>query len=109
MLGGGRGLALLNSVVSFAGALVSVWTMQRTTAQSDWSTLAGRVLWLQRIMLALAAVSFALNVVTPFITPDPPWLSQLPMAISVTMVLLIYGLWYKPDFGGHSHRNDPQE
>jgi hypothetical protein len=33
----------------------------------------------QRLALAALAIFLMLNAVTPFITPDPPWLANLPL------------------------------
>jgi hypothetical protein len=33
-----------------------------------------------------------LNAVTPFITPDPPWLANLPLVIAIMTFLLAFGL-----------------
>ena len=33
-----------------------------------------------------------LNAVTPFITPDPPWLANLPLVIAIMAFLLAFGL-----------------
>jgi hypothetical protein len=33
-----------------------------------------------------------LNAVTPFITPDPPWLANLPLVVAIMAFLLAFGL-----------------
>ena len=33
-----------------------------------------------------------LNAVTPFITPDPPWFSNLPLVVAIMAFLLVFGL-----------------
>ena len=33
-----------------------------------------------------------LNGVTPFITPDPPWLANLPLVVAIMAFLLAFGL-----------------
>ena len=89
-------LAAVTALVSFGGALIAVWTMQRTTALASWRTRAGRVLMLQRVFLAFTAMSVGLNALTPFITPDPPWLAMLPLVLAISFALLIFGLRYQP-------------
>lgn len=102
LLGGEYALAVFSSGASFIGALITVWVMQRTTSYTNWGARsdkairARRVFWIQRIMLGVVAVSFALNAMTPFITPDPPWLAYLPIVVSTSLVLLIYAIWYRP-------------
>lgn len=92
VLGGSGGLAVLTSLTSVVASLVSVWTMQRTTADATWKTRAGKALWVQRLALGLLALSLALNALTPFITPDPPWLSSLPLNVAVALTIFIFGL-----------------
>ena len=45
----------------------------------------------QRIALAALAIFLMLNAVTPFITPDPPWLANLPL-VAIMAFLLAFGL-----------------
>jgi hypothetical protein len=33
-----------------------------------------------------------LNAVPPFITPDPPWLANLPLVIAIIAFMLAFGL-----------------
>ena len=33
-----------------------------------------------------------LNAVTPFITPDPPWLANLPLVVAIMAFLVAFGL-----------------
>ena len=33
-----------------------------------------------------------LNAVTPFTTPDPPWLANLPLVVAIMAFLLAFGL-----------------
>jgi hypothetical protein len=33
-----------------------------------------------------------LNAVTPFITPEPPWLANLPLVVAIMAFLLAFGL-----------------
>jgi len=35
--------------------------------------------------------SLAFNAATPFITPDPPWLSDVPVVFAIMMLLIIMG------------------
>lgn len=88
------GLAIVTACVSMFGSLVAIWTMQRTTVLASIDTTTGRLLIVQRLLLAATAMSLALNAVTPFITPDPPWLASLPVVLTVTFVLLIFGIMY---------------
>jgi hypothetical protein len=44
----------------------------------------------QRIALAALAIFLMLNAVTPFITPDPPWLANLPPVIAIMAFLLAF-------------------
>jgi divalent metal cation (Fe/Co/Zn/Cd) transporter len=46
----------------------------------------------QRIALAVLAIFLMLNAVTPFITPDPPWLANLPLVVAIMAFLLAFGL-----------------
>ena len=46
----------------------------------------------QRIALAALAIFLLLNAVTPFITPDPPWLANLPLVVAIMAFLLAFGL-----------------
>ena len=46
----------------------------------------------QRIALAALAIFLMLNAVTPFITPDPPWLANLPLVIAIMAFLLAFGI-----------------
>ena len=38
------------------------------------------------------AIFQILNAVTPFITPDPPWLANLPLVVAIMAFLLACGL-----------------
>jgi hypothetical protein len=53
--------------------------------------------WSRRARLALAALAIflILNAVTPFITPDPPWLSDVPVVFAIMMLLIIVGLLHR--------------
>jgi hypothetical protein len=46
----------------------------------------------RRIALAALAIFLMLNAVTPFITPDPPGLANLPLVIAIMAFLLAFGL-----------------
>ena len=43
-------------------------------------------------MFPKVAPALRLNAVTPFITPDPPWLANLPLVIAIMAFLLAFGL-----------------
>ena len=43
-----------------------------------------------RIAAFYLAASFSLGAVTPFITMHPPWLAQLPITLSVLVLLLFF-------------------
>ena len=38
------------------------------------------------------AIFQILTAVTPFITPDPPWLANLPLVVAIMAFLLAFGL-----------------
>jgi divalent metal cation (Fe/Co/Zn/Cd) transporter len=65
------------------GMSISVRQTPRVTIRS---TLA------QRIALAALAIFLILNAVTPFLTPDPPWLANLPLVVAIMAFLLAFGL-----------------
>lgn len=88
------GLAILTALMSMFGSLVAIWTMQRTTMLASLGSATGRLLIIQRLLLAATAISLALNAITPFITPDPPWLASLPVVLTVTFLLLVFGITY---------------
>ena len=46
----------------------------------------------QRIALAALTIFLMLNAVTPFITPDPPWLANLPLVVAIMAFLLAFDL-----------------
>ena len=46
----------------------------------------------KRIALAALAIFLMLNAVTPFITPDPPWLTNLPLVVAIMAFLLAFGV-----------------
>jgi len=66
--------------------------MQVTTHQAGLGTPSARLALAQRIALAALAIFLMLNAVTPFITPDPPWLANLPLVIAIMAFLVAFGL-----------------
>ena len=85
-------LSAVTSVLSLSAALVATWVMQVTTHQAGFSTPSARLALAQRIALAALAIFLMLNAVTPFITPDPPWLANLPLVVAIMAFLLAFGL-----------------
>jgi hypothetical protein len=63
--------------------------MQVTTRQAGLGSSIARLALAQRIALAIFLM---LNAVTPFITPDPPWLANLPLVVAIMAFLLAFGL-----------------
>ena len=66
--------------------------MQVTTRPAGLKTPGARLALAQRIALAALAIFLMLNAVTPFITPDPPWLANLPLVVAIMAFLLAFGL-----------------
>jgi divalent metal cation (Fe/Co/Zn/Cd) transporter len=66
--------------------------MQVTTNQAGLNSPSARLALAQRIALAALAIFLMLNAVTPFITPDPPWLANLPLVVAIMTFLLAFGL-----------------
>jgi divalent metal cation (Fe/Co/Zn/Cd) transporter len=66
--------------------------MQVTTHQAGLNSSRARLALAQRIALAALAIFLMLNAVTPFITPDPPWLANLPLVVAITAFLLAFGM-----------------
>ena len=66
--------------------------MQVTTHQAGLDSSIARLALAQRIALAALAIFLMLNAVTPFITPDPPWLANLPLVVAIMAFLLAFGL-----------------
>ena len=66
--------------------------MQVTTHQAGLNSPIARLALAQRIALAALAIFLMLNAVTPFITPDPPWLANLPLVVAIMAFLLAFGL-----------------
>jgi len=85
-------LSAITSLLSLSAALVATWVMQVTTRQAGLDTPSARLALAQRIALAAVAIFLMLNAVTPFITPDPPWLANLPLVIAIMAFLLAFGL-----------------
>jgi hypothetical protein len=87
-------LSAITSLLSLSAALVATWVMQVTTTHQAGldSSIARLALASQRIALAALAIFLMLNAVTPFITPDPPWLANLPLVIAIMAFLLAFGL-----------------
>jgi hypothetical protein len=67
------------------------WVMQVTPHRAGLNTPCARLALAQRIALAALAIFLMLNAVTPFITPDPPWLANLPLVIAIMAFLLAFG------------------
>lgn len=63
-----------------------------TTHQAGLNSPVARLALAQRIALAALAIFLMLNAVTPFITPDPPWLANLPLVVAIMAFLLAFGL-----------------
>ena len=85
-------LSAITSLLSLSAALVATWVMQVTTHQAGLGTPSARLALAQRIALAALAIFLMLNAVTPFITPDPPWLANLPLVVAIMAFLLAFGL-----------------
>lgn len=85
----------LYSLISFIGVLVTVWVMQITTSEATLATSKGRLLWIKRLTLVALACGLCLNILTPFIIPDPPWLSEIPVLIGILLLLLLHGLEFR--------------
>ena len=66
--------------------------MQVTTHQAGLNSSIARLALAQRMALAALAIFLMLNAVTPFITPDPPWLANLPLVVAIIAFLLAFGL-----------------
>jgi hypothetical protein len=81
-------LSAITSLLSLSAALVATWVKQVTTHQAGLASSIARLALAQRIALA----ALAINAVTPFITPDPPWLANLPLVVAIMAFLLAFGL-----------------
>ena len=49
----------------------------------------------QRVTIGCLAVALAFNAATPFITPDPPWLSDVPVVFAIMILLTIISLLHQ--------------
>jgi hypothetical protein len=85
-------LSAITSLLSLSAALVATWVKQVTTHQAGLASSIARLALAQRIALAALAIFLMLNAVTPFITPDPPWLANLPLVVAIMAFLLAFGL-----------------
>jgi len=85
-------LSAITFVLSLSAALVATWVMQVTTHQAGLKTPDARLAPAQRVALAALAIFLMLNAVTPFITPDPPWLANLPLVFAIMAFLLAFGI-----------------
>jgi divalent metal cation (Fe/Co/Zn/Cd) transporter len=85
-------LSAITSLLSLSAALVATWVMQVTTHRAGLGTPSARLALAQRIALAALAIFLMLNAVTPFITPDPPWLANLPLVVAIMAFLIAFGL-----------------
>ena len=45
--------------------------------------------------------AFGFNAATPFITPNPPWLSDVPVVFAIMMLLIIIGLLHRIQTESH--------
>lgn len=88
-------LSTLTSGLSLIAAVICVWTMQVTTRDFGTRTGEERMALIQRIAIALIAVFLVINAITPFITPDPPWLANLPLVIAIGLFMLVFGITYR--------------
>jgi len=88
-------LAALHAGVSIITVFVAVWVMQATTQGAGLCSRRARLLLAQRITIGCLAVALAFNAATPFITPDPPWLSDVPVVFAIMMLLIIIGLLHR--------------
>jgi len=81
-----------DDVLLYSAALAATWVMQVTTHQAGLGSSIAQLALAQRIALAALAIFLMLNAVTPFITPDPPWLTNLPLVVAIMAFLLAFGL-----------------
>lgn len=85
-------LSTLTSGLSLVAAVISVWTMQVTTRDFGFKTGEKRMALMQRVAMAFIALFLVLNAMTPFITPDPPWLANLPLVIAIGLFMMAFGI-----------------
>ena len=76
-------IAAIETAISLS-AITSLLSLH----QAWLDTPSARLALAQRIALAALAIFLMLNAVTPFITPDPPWLANLPLVIAIMAFLL---------------------
>jgi hypothetical protein len=88
-------LAAFHAVVSIVTVFIAVWVMQATTRGAGFGSRRARLLLAQRVTIGCLAVALAFNAATPFITPDPPWLSDVPVVLAIMMLLIIIGLLHR--------------
>jgi hypothetical protein len=63
--------------------------VQATVRSTGPGSRCERLLLAQRVNIGCLAVALAFNAATPFITPDPPWLSDVPVVFAIMMLLII--------------------
>ena len=88
-------LCALHAIVSVITVFIAVWVMQATTQGAGLGSRRARLLLAQRVTIGGLAVALAFNTATPFITPDPPWLSDVPVVFAIMMLLIIIGLLHR--------------
>jgi uncharacterized membrane protein len=88
-------LAAFHAGVSIITVFIAVWVMQATTRDAGVGSRRARLLLAQRVTIGCIAVALAFNAATPFITPDPPWLSDVPVVFAIMMLLIIIGLLHR--------------
>ena len=69
--------------------------MQATIRSTGPGSHRARLLLAQRATIGYPAVALAFNAATPFITPDPPWLSDVPVVFATMMLLITIGLLHR--------------
>jgi uncharacterized membrane protein len=89
-------LAALHAGVSVLTVFIAVWVMQATTQGAGLCSRRARLLLAQRVTIGCLAVALGFNAATPFITTDPPWLSDVPVVFAIMMLLIIIGLLHRP-------------
>jgi hypothetical protein len=88
-------LSVITAVASMVAALMALWVMQVTTQGAGLCTPNARWTLLLRVSFAFLSLVLALNAVTPFVTPDPPWLANLPLVVSIMILLVSFGVLHK--------------
>ena len=64
-------------------------------ARTGLSSRRARLFLAQRITISCLAIALAFNAATAFTTPDPPWLSDVPVVFAIMMLLIIIGLLHR--------------